>query len=429
MSDQGAIYFASSLAKKCMPLYQTYINMMNDHIRRRFATGNPFCFKHISTIKSVEQFDDVGPCVMFASPGMLQSGLSRELLELWCPSKKNGVIIAGYCVEGTLARQILAEPSEIVATSGAKIPMRMEVDYISFSAHVDFPQNSAFMEAVAPSHIILVHGEQGEMARLKSAMLHRLPPDRTQIHTPRNCEQVILEFRGEKYATVVGKIADTNAPVIEGLIVGKDFEYEIVDIDEIKEYTPLSVIRGIQQTVRFGCSAAFSLLEWHIIQLFGKDHVSRVLDSANGTLKALQIMNGALVLQEEEPGHWIMRWTGSVLNDMIADAVAAVAVHAEISRSSVKMTLQSSAERGSCCHGSKSNTCTPGRGEILRDYLKEFYENVALDQDCVTVRLNVNGDNVMIDAGAMVVLECENEENKLLVQRKLDQIKRVMTNQ
>lgn len=30
-----------------------------------------------------------------ASPGMMQSGLSRELFESWCSDAKNGVIIAG----------------------------------------------------------------------------------------------------------------------------------------------------------------------------------------------------------------------------------------------------------------------------------------------------------------------------------------------
>lgn len=39
-----------------------------------------------------------------ASPGMMQSGLSRELFEDWCTDPKNGTIIAGYCVEGTLAK-------------------------------------------------------------------------------------------------------------------------------------------------------------------------------------------------------------------------------------------------------------------------------------------------------------------------------------
>lgn len=35
---------------------------------------------------------------------MLQSGSSRELLELWAPDPRNGLIVTGYSVEGTLAR-------------------------------------------------------------------------------------------------------------------------------------------------------------------------------------------------------------------------------------------------------------------------------------------------------------------------------------
>ena len=54
--------------------------------------------------QNMDEFDDIGPCVVMASPGMMQSGLSRELFESWCSDKKSGVIIAGYCVEGTLAK-------------------------------------------------------------------------------------------------------------------------------------------------------------------------------------------------------------------------------------------------------------------------------------------------------------------------------------
>lgn len=45
------IYYASSLAKKCMAVYQTYINAMNDKIKRQIAINNPFVFRHISNLK------------------------------------------------------------------------------------------------------------------------------------------------------------------------------------------------------------------------------------------------------------------------------------------------------------------------------------------------------------------------------------------
>ena len=98
------ILYASSLAKKSMVVYQTYSNMMNERIRKQIGVKNPFMFKHISNMRGMDDFDDVGPCVVMASPGMLQSGLSRELFERWCMDKKNGVILPGYSVEGTLAK-------------------------------------------------------------------------------------------------------------------------------------------------------------------------------------------------------------------------------------------------------------------------------------------------------------------------------------
>jgi cleavage and polyadenylation specificity factor subunit 3 len=196
------IYYASTLAKKCMKVYQTYINMMNEKIRKQFAIENPFIFKHISNLKGMDQFDDAGPSVVMASPGMLQSGLSRELFEMWCADKvrritrsqtslfdtsafsssildlkpyiipstlpqRNGVILPGYCVEGTLAKTIMSEPPEITASSGASIPLRLSVHYISFSAHSDFKQTSEFIDLLQPPYVVLVHGDSNEMNRLK----------------------------------------------------------------------------------------------------------------------------------------------------------------------------------------------------------------------------------------------------------------------
>uniref|UniRef100_A0A3Q3WKX3 Uncharacterized protein n=1 Tax=Mola mola TaxID=94237 RepID=A0A3Q3WKX3_MOLML len=62
------IYYASSLAKKCMAVYQTYVHAMNDKIRKAININNPFVFKHISNLKSMDQFDDIGPSIVMASP-------------------------------------------------------------------------------------------------------------------------------------------------------------------------------------------------------------------------------------------------------------------------------------------------------------------------------------------------------------------------
>lgn len=121
-----------------MAVYQTFVSGMNQKIQEQIAVNNPFIFKHISNLKSIDHFEDVGPCVVLASPGMLQSGLSRELFESWCPDPKNGCIISGYCVEGTLAKHILSDPDEIVALNGQKLPRRLQVKTFFFIKRMKF---------------------------------------------------------------------------------------------------------------------------------------------------------------------------------------------------------------------------------------------------------------------------------------------------
>jgi hypothetical protein len=74
--------------------------------------------------------------------GMLQSGVSRQLFEKWCEDERNGVVLAGYSVEGTLAKKLLSEPEEITCMDGRIKKRYCAIEYISFSAHVDYIQNS-----------------------------------------------------------------------------------------------------------------------------------------------------------------------------------------------------------------------------------------------------------------------------------------------
>ena len=183
------IYYASNLARKCMVVYQTYIGAMNDNIKRLFrermaeaeasgdpssraaANAGPWDFRYIRSLRSLERFDDTGKCVMLASPGMLQNGVSRELLERWAPNAQNGVVITGYSVEGTMAKLIMNEPESIPAVmtnrgvaGGRKapgseaektmIPRRCTVQEYSFAAHVDGQENREFIEEVAAPVVV-----------------------------------------------------------------------------------------------------------------------------------------------------------------------------------------------------------------------------------------------------------------------------------
>lgn len=185
------IYYIGNTARRCMVVYQTYIGAMNDNIKRLFrqrmaeaeASGDksvsagPWDFRFVRSLRSLERFDDVGGCVMLASPGMLQTGTSRELLERWAPNERNGVVMTGYSVEGTMAKQLLNEPDQIHAVMSRAatgmgrsrmngndeeqkimIPRRCTVDEVSFAAHVDGVENRNFIEEVqAPVVVRIFH--------------------------------------------------------------------------------------------------------------------------------------------------------------------------------------------------------------------------------------------------------------------------------
>jgi cleavage and polyadenylation specificity factor subunit 3 len=74
------VFYASRMATKALRVYQTFINMMNQHIRDLSDISNPFKFSHIKSIQSNE-FSELGPCVVMASPGFMQNGMSRTIFE------------------------------------------------------------------------------------------------------------------------------------------------------------------------------------------------------------------------------------------------------------------------------------------------------------------------------------------------------------
>ncbi|KTW30663.1 hypothetical protein T552_00378 [Pneumocystis carinii B80] len=376
------VYYACSLAKKCMTVYQTYINTMNNKIRKAFEERNPFIFRYISSLKSLDRFEDIGPCVMLASPGMLQNGVSRTLLEKWCPDPKNGLIIAGYCVEGTMAKQILNEPSEIISLTGQKIPRRMTIEEISFEAHVDYIQNSQFIDLVNANHIILVHGEQNNMGRLKSALLSKYSHRKNEVHVynPKNCETLKLTFKGDKIARTIGHIAETppeNNHVISGIMVQKDFQINIMALEDLKEFGGLTTSIIMQrQTLSF--HASIDVLHYHLEQMFGaiEDEID---ENNNRVLKIMDIIS----IKCLQKNILSLEWLGNTLNDTIADTVLAIILSAEINPSSIKTT---SNHNNHCIHSNFDNEEKKNRIEM---FLKsQFGHALVINNDIFEIHID-----------------------------------------
>ncbi|OCL09514.1 Metallo-hydrolase/oxidoreductase, partial [Glonium stellatum] len=359
------IYYASNLARKCMVVYQTYVSAMNDNIKRLFrermaeaeaagdvGKGGPWDFRFVRSLKSLERFDDVGGCVMLASPGMMQNGVSRELLERWAPDQRNGVIITGYSVEGTMAKLIVHEPDQIQAImtrgsntatrrpGGARegeqvmIPRRCSVQEYSFAAHVDGTENREFIEEVAAPVVILVHGEKHNMMRLKSKLLS-LNSDKAvpaKIFSPANCEELRIPFKADKVAKVVGKLAQISPPLpyrskddmmedkdpqdsdevnlITGVLVQNDFKMSLMAPEDLREYAGLTTTTITCRQHLTLSAAGVDLIRWALEGTFGALKEMTVRDEAiNGKAQPNGNGNGNGTYGHEEADEEISRST------------------------------------------------------------------------------------------------------------------------
>ncbi|KAI1364543.1 cleavage and polyadenylation specificity factor subunit [Xylaria arbuscula] len=499
------IYYASNLARKCMIVYQTYIGAMNDNIKRLFRErmaeaeaagegakrGGPWDFNYVRSLKSLDKFDDVGGCVMLASPGMLQSGVSRELLERWAPSDKNGVIITGYSVEGTMAKHIVQEPDQIQAvmsrntnamrrapggeTEKVMIPRRCSVAEYSFAAHVDGQENREFIEEVGAPVVILVHGEQHNMMRLKSKLLslnaHRAEKDKTKVYSPRNCEELRIPFKIDKVAKVVGKLAsiphpgqttstgDAESAIISGVIVQNDFKMSLMDPEDLREFAGLTTTTIVcRQRFKFS-AASIELIKYALEGTFGaieelpetmsnknnensealngNEDSKEEIDEEIPRIVATYLIMGCVTLRYHNDGEIELEWEGNQLNDTIADTVVVILHQVESSPATVK---RSTGEH-SYCHHHELPSCNPHarltpeeRLERLFMFLEAQFGAQAV-KPLTTPKLpplvrdkkpkNPEGEDGAASDASMELSDDEEEEERLLALRQKTELERL----
>nr|CAN71414.1 hypothetical protein VITISV_029216 [Vitis vinifera] len=390
------IYYASPLAKRCMAVYQTYINSMNERIRNQFANSNPFDFKHISPLKSIENFNDVGPSVVMASPSGLQSGLSRQLFDMWCSDKKNACVIPGYVVEGTLAKTIINEPKEVTLMNGLTAPLNMQVHYISFSAHADFAQTSTFLKELMPPNIILVHGEANEMGRLKQKLITQFADRNTKIISPKNCQSVEMYFNSEKMAKTIGRLAEKTPGVgetVSGLLVKKGFTYQIMAPDDLHVFSQLSTA-NVTQRITIPYTGAFGVIKHRLKQIY--ESVESLPDEES-EVPAFRVHERVTVKHESEK-HISLHWTSDPISDMVSDSIVALVLN--ISREIPKVVVESEAIKTEEENGKKAE-------KVIHALLVSLFGDVKLGENGNLV-ISVDGNVAHLDKQSGNV-ESENE--------------------
>ncbi|CAD5317871.1 unnamed protein product [Arabidopsis thaliana] len=167
MNIKVPIYFSSGLTIQANMYYKMLISWTSQNVKEKHNTHNPFDFKNVKDFDR-SLIHAPGPCVLFATPGMLCAGFSLEVFKHWAPSPLNLVALPGYSVAGTVGHKLMAgKPTTVDLYNGTKVDVRCKVHQVAFSPHTDAKGIMDLTKFLSPKNVVLVHGEKPSMMTLK----------------------------------------------------------------------------------------------------------------------------------------------------------------------------------------------------------------------------------------------------------------------
>lgn len=189
MNLKVPIYLSAGLTIQANMYYKMLISWTSQKIKDTYVTRNTFDFKHVCPFER-SMINAPGPCVLFATPGMISGGFSLEVFKQWAPSEMNLVTLPGYCVAGTIGHKLMSgKPTRIDLDKDTHIDVRCQIHQMSFSPHTDAKGIMDLVGFLSPQNVILVHGEKPKMAKLKARIQSEMG---IQCHDPANNESVFI---------------------------------------------------------------------------------------------------------------------------------------------------------------------------------------------------------------------------------------------
>ncbi|KFZ69006.1 Integrator complex subunit 11 [Podiceps cristatus] len=255
MNLKAPIYFSTGLTEKANHYYKLFITWTNQKIRKTFVQRNMFEFKHIKAFDRAFA-DNPGPMVVFATPGMLHAGQSLQIFRKWAGNEKNMVIMPGYCVQGTVGHKILSGQRKLEMEGRQILEVKMQVEYMSFSAHADAKGIMQLIRQAEPRNVLLVHGEAKKMEFLKQKIEQEF---HVNCYMPANGETTTIFTNPSipvdislgllKRETAIGLSPEVKKPkLMHGTLIMKDNSFRLVSPEQALKELGLA-----EHQLRFTC--------------------------------------------------------------------------------------------------------------------------------------------------------------------------------
>ncbi len=165
------VYVDSPMADKITQVFSDNAQYMNDEFHRlRAKIGEvmrPDWVTFTSSVndsKALTQSKD--PAIVIAASGMCEYGRILHHLKHGIENPANTVVIVGFQAAHTLGRR-LVEGEREVKIFGDMFQRKADVKVLdAFSAHADYHELLAYVEAVKPRRVCLAHGETSQREAL-----------------------------------------------------------------------------------------------------------------------------------------------------------------------------------------------------------------------------------------------------------------------
>ncbi|NXV82444.1 INT11 protein, partial [Atlantisia rogersi] len=210
--------------------------------------------------------------VVFATPGMLHAGQSLQIFRKWAGNEKNMVIMPGYCVQGTVGHKILSGQRKLEMEGRQILEVKMQVEYMSFSAHADAKGIMQLIRQAEPRNVLLVHGEAKKMEFLKQKI-------EQEFRRASMSSLTVLSFSSICFG--LGLLPDVKKPkLMHGTLIMKDNSFRLVSPEQALKELGLA-----EHQLRFTCRVH--------IQDPRKEHetVLRVYNHLKGVLKDYSVQH------------------------------------------------------------------------------------------------------------------------------------------
>ncbi len=144
------------------------------------SDSDPFHFNGLQYVQNVEDSKLLNyrndPCVIISASGMAVAGRVKHHISNNIESKRNGILMTGYCEPNSLVGRLIAGNEE-VSIFGVRHQVHAEVGSIkSMSAHGDYEdlcQWLACQDKTVIRKLFLVHGEYEVQEQLKQRLLKK----------------------------------------------------------------------------------------------------------------------------------------------------------------------------------------------------------------------------------------------------------------